>query len=86
MNVDDGSLGRSHWKCFIVKVKKSYYYDIFGGAPDKFLVNHLPKPVIYHNYKIQDINSKLCGSFCWYFSYLFERMNYYDGIIKIYFD
>ena len=67
VNIDNGSQGGTHWTCFIVKDNKSYYFDSFGGPPDKFLLNQLPKPIIYHNYKIQDINSKLCGSYCLYF-------------------
>ena len=67
VNIDNGSQGGSHWTCFIVKDTKSYYFDSFGGAPDIFLLNQLPKPIIYHNYKIQHINSKLCGSYCLYF-------------------
>ena len=86
INIDNGSQDGTLWTCFMVKDKKSYYFDSFGGAPDKFLLNQLHKPIIYHNYKIQDINSKLCGSYCLYFFYLIERMNYYDTILKIYFD
>ena len=86
VNIDDGRRGGSHWTCFIVKDKKSYYFDSFGGAPDKFLLNQLPKPIIYHNYKIQDINSQLCGSYSLYFFYLIERMTYYDTVLKIYFE
>ena len=86
VNIDNGSMGGTHWTCFIVKDKKSFYFDSFGGQPDKFLINQLPKPIIYHNYKIQYIYSNLCGSFCLYFFYFFERMNYYDTILKMYFD
>ena len=86
VNIDNGNMGGSHWTCFIVKDNKSYYFDSFGGAPDKFLLNQLPKPIIYHNYKIQDINSKLCGSYCLYFFYLIERMSYYDAILNMYFN
>ena len=86
VNIDNGFQGGSHWTCFIVKDNKSYYFDSFGSQPDKFLLNQLPKPIIYHNYKIQDINSKLCGSYCLYFFYLIERMNYYDTILKMYFE
>ena len=83
LNIDDERLGGTHWTCFIVKDKNSFYFDSFGGAPDKFLLNQLPKPIIYHNYKIQDINSRLCGSYCLYFFYLIERMNYFDTILKL---
>ena len=55
-------MGGSQWTCFIVEDNKSFYYDSFGGQPDKLLLKQLPKPIIYHNYKIQDLNSKLCGS------------------------
>ena len=49
--VDDGSQGGTHWTCFIVKDNKSYHFDSFGVQPDQFLLNQLPKPIIYHNYK-----------------------------------
>ena len=64
VNIDNGSQGGTHWTCFYIKDNKSFYFDSFGGQPDKFLLNQLPKPIIYHNYKIQGINSKLCGSYC----------------------
>ena len=85
VNIDNGSQGGSHWCCFIVKDNKSYYFDSFGAHADKFLLEQLPKPIIYHDYKIEDRNSKLCGSYCLYFFYLIERMNYYDVILKMYF-
>ena len=39
VNINDGSMGGSHWTCFLVKDNKSYCFDSFGGAPDKFLLN-----------------------------------------------
>ena len=72
VNIDNRPQRGTHWTCFIVKDKKSYYFDSFGVQPDKFPLNQLPKPIIYHNYKIQDINSKLCGSYCLYF-FLIEK-------------
>ena len=86
VNIDNGSQGGTHWTCFYIKDNKSFYFDSFGGHPDKFLLNQLPEPIIYHNYKIQNINSKLCGSYCLYFFYLIERMNYYDSILKLVFE
>ena len=86
LNFDNGSMGGSRWTCFIVKDKKSYCFDNFSGQPDEFLLKQLPKPIIYHNYKIQDINSKLCGSYCLYFFHLTERMNFCNVVLKIYFE
>ena len=34
INIDNGGMGGSHWKYFIVKDKKSFYFDSFGGQPD----------------------------------------------------
>ena len=75
-------MGGTHWTYFIIKHNKSFYFDSFGGQPNKILLNQLPKPIIYHNYKIQDINSRLCGSYCLYFIYSIERRNYYDTTFK----
>ena len=86
VKIHNGSQGGTHWTCFIVKDKKSFYFDSFGVQPDKFLLNQLKKPIIYHNYKIQAMNSKLCGRYCLYFFYLIERMNYYDAILKLVFE
>ena len=85
LNIDNGSQMGTHWTCFIVKDKKSYYFDSFGAQPDKFLLTQLPKSTTSHNYKIQDVNSKVCGSYCLYFFYLIEKMNSYDTISKMYF-
>ena len=58
VNIDDGRLGGSHWTCFLLIDNKSFYFDSCGGQPDKFLLKKLPKPIIYHIYKFQDINAK----------------------------
>ena len=62
INIDNGPRGGTPWSCFVTKDSKPYYFDSFGGQPDKFLLDQLHKPIFYHNYKIQDINSRLCGS------------------------
>ena len=49
LNIDNGSQGGTHWTRFYIKYKISYYFDSFGGQPDKFLLNHLLKLIIYHN-------------------------------------
>ena len=67
INIGNYENGGSHWCAFYIKDNKSFYFDSFNGAPDKFLLNQLPKPIVYHNYKIQNIYSKLCGSYCLYF-------------------
>ena len=85
INIDKGSQGGTHWTCFYIKGNKSHYFDSFGGQPGKFVLERLSKPILYHNYKFQDINSEIRGSYCLYFFYLIERMNYYDTFLKMYF-
>ena len=82
VKIDNGSQGGTHWTCYVVKDNESHHFDTFGGQPDKFLLNQLPKPITYHNYQIQGINSKICGSFFLYFSFLIER----KIKVKLYFD
>ena len=60
-------MGGTHWTCFYIEGKKSFYFDSCGGQPDKFLLNQLPEPVVHHNFKIQNKNSRLCNSYCLYF-------------------
>ena len=86
VRIDNGSEGGIHWTCFIVKDNKSYYFDCFGGQPDKFRRNQLLKPIIYHNYKTQDRNAQNCVSYRLYFFYLYERMKYFDIILKLVFE
>ena len=75
INIDDGSQCGTHWTCFIVKDSKSFYFDSYGRQPDQFQLKQLPKPIKIYKYKIQDIDSRLFGSYCLYVFYLIERMN-----------
>ena len=83
VSIDNGLRCETHWNCFIKKDHKSYYFDSFGGQPHEFLLNQLPRPLTYHNYGTQDINSKLCSGYCLYFFYLIERINSYDFVLKM---
>ena len=35
VNIDDGFLNGTHWTCCYIKNHRSYYFDSFGGQPDK---------------------------------------------------
>ena len=49
VNIDNGSMGGTLWTAFYVKIRKLIYFVSFGGQPDKFLLNQLPKLIIFHN-------------------------------------
>ena len=34
LNIDNGSMGGTHWTFFYEKDNKSFYLDSFGGLPD----------------------------------------------------
>ena len=74
VKIAKGRMRGTHGTCFIAKVNKSYYFDSFGGEAGKFPLNHFYKPIIFHNSKIQYMNSELCGSYCLYSFYFIERM------------
>ena len=37
VKIDNGNMGGIHWTCFIIKDNELFYFDSFGGQPDKFL-------------------------------------------------
>ena len=41
-------MGATHWTCFYLKDNGSFYFESFGGQPDKLQLNALPKPKTYH--------------------------------------
>ena len=81
INWDDDSMRETQWTCFYVKDSKSFYFEIFGGCPDQFLHQQLPKPITFHNFEIQDIVSRICVTYSLYFFYLIKRMNCYNAVI-----
>ena len=72
-------MGGTQWTCF----SKSFYLLSFGGQPDNFLPQQTPKPVFFHFYRIQNLKSTICGTFCLYFFYLIERMEYNNAVLKM---
>ena len=85
VNIDDASQCGTHWCCFMKKDIKSFYIDSFGGETDNFLLDEIPKPIINFSYRIQNIVFNLCRSYCLYFFYPVERVNYNDAILKLHF-
>ena len=41
VNIDNGFRGGTHWCAFYVKDNKSFYFDSFGGAPDKIFIKSI---------------------------------------------
>ena len=52
VNIDNSSQCGTHWVCFLVKDKHSFYFESFVDQPDKFPSDQLPKPILYQSYKI----------------------------------
>ena len=49
VNIHKRERGCSNWTCFHLGDNKSFYLDSFGGSPDNFFLNQLPKPIIFLN-------------------------------------
>ena len=49
VNIDNGTMGGTHWTAFYVKINKLYDFDSFGAQPYQFLLNQLPQPNINFN-------------------------------------
>ena len=78
VNIENGTIGGSHWTDFYVKNIRSFFFDCFGESVVKFILNQLLKTNKYHKNKYQIFNRNFCGTYCLYFFYLYliERMNY----------
>ena len=37
----------THWGCSIIKARKTFYFDSFGGHPDVFLFKQQPNLIIF---------------------------------------
>ena len=81
VNIDIGEQCGTHWT-FSYMEDNNFFFDSFGGLPDKFLLIRKPKPTTYHSYQIQDINIRLSATYLLYFFYLIERMYGYDAFLK----
>ena len=54
VKIDNGSMNGTDWTCCYIKQNKTFYFASFGGQHDNFLLNHLPKPLTFHNFKSHD--------------------------------
>ena len=71
--------------CFYLKDNKSFCFDSYGCHTYKFLLNQLPTPITFHNFKSHGENSILGGTYCLYLLALNERINYHNAVLKNYF-
>ena len=49
----NGAMGGSHWNCFYMKDKKSFYFESFCGQADNFSLYYLSKPIFFLNIKVK---------------------------------
>ena len=64
-------MGGTHWTCFHLKGNKLFYFDGFQSS-GTFLGQKSLELISFHNFKFQDKNGRVCGSYCYYFFYLIE--------------
>lgn len=67
LNLQKSGQGGSHWVCFIVRGKQSFYCDTFGMDCDTNVIQFCKKHKLHlacNKYIIQDLKSVQCGIFC----------------------
>ena len=89
INIEGGSQGGTHWTSLYTTnfpTPRTCSFRSFGVYLDSWLMKKLLNPIIWHNYKIQSLDSVLCGTYCLYFLYLMmKNMSYYDAISSLVF-
>lgn len=64
-NLDKKTGQGTHWTAFYCHNKYIVYFDSFGLAPPRNIINFCNKTMItYSTDEIQDINSNACGYYC----------------------
>ena len=81
VKIDDGSLGCTHWTCFWIRDRNSFYFNSLGGSPVS-LLQQLPKPINFYISENQNIYSRLGGTYCLYSSYLMKSLKSYDAVLE----
>jgi hypothetical protein len=62
VNLNKSDEPGSHW----VLIFNNIYFDSFGVSPPEEIIRFMKKPIISSEYRIQAINSIMCGYFCIY--------------------
>lgn len=57
----------THWVACFVNGKHQYYFDSFGFPPPKAVVHFLSHRFQWNRMDIQNINSGVCGYYCFFF-------------------
>ena len=69
---------------FLHKNKQSSSSDSFEVPPVNFSLQQLSKSTSFYIFKLQDINSSVCGTSWLYGFYVIEKINQYDAVLEIY--
>ena len=64
--INNGEQGGTYRTFLYTEDNKSYLFDSFRGYLDKFSIKQLRTPINFHIFKLQDKNSKLCGTYIAY--------------------
>ncbi len=79
VNLNKSNEPGSHW----VLVLKPYYFDSFGVSPPEEILLFMGKPIVSSTYRIQAINSIMCGYFCIYVAEeLLKGKKIYDILLE----
>ena len=91
INTHDHFNSGEHWVAFVVRNKKTYFFDSFGRNPFHY---HFPKyfttickkfsTIHYNSKQIQGFDKVSCGYFCIHFIYFMSYNLNYSDFLKEY--
>ena len=83
INADNSDGPGTHWTAMKNVDGNTFIFDSFGVIPTDDVLNFADGDIYYNTYRIQDINSKLCGLFCIDFlENVFDYYSYSDWLLN----
>ena len=78
VNLGNSNSPGSHW----VAIYNDYYFDSFGVDPSIEIINFFKNDFTTNTYRIQELNSIMCGYFCiGFLNHMFDGKPYEDFIL-----
>jgi hypothetical protein len=66
VNLDSGSGGGTHWVAYWKNGPATVYFDSYGLAPPKEVLEYLDRDVRTQTFQLQSANDVICGHLCLY--------------------
>jgi hypothetical protein len=83
INLDNSDGPGTHWTAYYRKDGANFYFSSFGDDPPIEVVEYLGKPILTHNFCIQEFHETNCGEFSVLFLYLMSKGHRYEDVVLL---